>query len=196
MTVLISLQFDLFSPRNPLLPLFGRLHSRPHSKHTVYFLCKQCYKRKVESVCFENSYLSRETKNVHSDPRGSWSHIWGIWCERGPTCWGWGQSLISTGSLWPLCWEHSLRRGSCLGNMSLIFRLLLVGCGGLASTRPAGISEERSWSLVMGNLRRVWGSPVEGLEPGPISLACPGPVVSSQCPMASGSGALPVRPVV
>ena len=66
MTVLIFLQFDLFSPRNPLLPLFGRLHSRPHSKHTVYFLCKQCYKRKVESVCFENSYLSRETKNVHS----------------------------------------------------------------------------------------------------------------------------------
>ena len=130
------------------------------------------------------------------DPRGSWSHIWGIWRERGPTGWGWGQSLISTGSLWPLCWEHSLRRGSCLGNMSLIFRLLLVGCGGLASTRPAGISEERSWSLVMGNLRRVWGSPVEGLEPGPISLACPGPVVSSQCPMASGSGALPVRPVV
>ena len=66
MTVLIFLQFDLFSPRNPLLPLFGRLHSRPHRKHTVYFLCKQCYKRKVENVCFENSYLSRETKNVHS----------------------------------------------------------------------------------------------------------------------------------
>lgn len=56
--------------------------------------------------------------------------------------------------------------------------------------------KKRSWPLVMGNLRRVWGSPAEGLEPGPISLACPGPVVSPQCPMASGSGALPVRPVI
>ena len=100
------------------------------------------------------------------DPRGSWSHIWGTRRERGHKYWG-GQSLISTGSLRPLCWEHSLRRGSCLGDMSLIFRLLLVGCGGLASTRLVGISEERSQPLVMGNLRRVWGSPAEGLEPGP-----------------------------
>ena len=71
------------------------------------------------------------------DPRGSWSHIWGIWRKRGHKCWGGGQSLISTGSLWPLCWEHSLRRGSCLGAMSLIFRLLLAGCGGLASWQLA-----------------------------------------------------------
>lgn len=39
------------------------------------------------------------------DPRGSWSHIWGNWRKRGHKCWG-GQSLISTGNLWPLCWEQ------------------------------------------------------------------------------------------
>lgn len=65
MTALVFLVWPLFTQKPPL-PLFVRLHSRPQSKHRVYFLCKQCYKWKVENICFENSYLSRETKRVHS----------------------------------------------------------------------------------------------------------------------------------
>lgn len=65
MTVFVFLVWPLFTQKCPL-PLFVRLHSRPQSKHRVYFLCKQCYKWTVENICFENSYLSSETKKVHS----------------------------------------------------------------------------------------------------------------------------------
>lgn len=64
-TVFIFLVWPLFTHKCPI-PLFVRLHSRPQSKHGVYFLCKQCYKWRVENICFENSYLSSETKKVHS----------------------------------------------------------------------------------------------------------------------------------
>lgn len=66
--------WPLFTQESPL-PLFGRLHSRPHSKHRVCFLCKQCYKWRIESVCFENSYLSSETKKVHSPSIGFSSSV-------------------------------------------------------------------------------------------------------------------------
>lgn len=74
-------------------------------------------------------------------------------------------SLVSTGSLRPVCWEPSLRRGTPIwgkfllwGSCGPFFRLLSEEWGGLAYIRLAG-GLQREMGLGYGDLCEGEGSP-------------------------------------